>query len=244
MQIIKNKKPLARWFGEAMLVFVSVLAAFWVEEYRQFRQQEKTYVNTLLNFRNEVQQQIRDFRYNYDTASIIRNDFHPEAPFELLVRRLSSTQDSLYLKDNEWILAQLTYIGNDQIVKWRNPSIYLDQLYKFPNFMNEDQLALSIKHYESIMNFESFAQDQWNVYTVQLSNYLIMNTNLKNPEQTSLNKVYISNTLDRLKTNVARMSGGDKVNAKFLSNICKHLDATLEARGIDPEDLNTSFILK
>ncbi|MCE7994315.1 MAG: hypothetical protein HEP71_20180 [Roseivirga sp.] len=50
----REKKPLWRWIGEAILFFLSILAAFYVDNYRDHKVQEALYLKHLQDFRYDL----------------------------------------------------------------------------------------------------------------------------------------------------------------------------------------------
>ena len=67
-----QRKPLSRWLGEAILIFLSVLAAFYFENYRERKKDEKEYIKTLKAFKTDLETNIGKFNFElastYDTT--------------------------------------------------------------------------------------------------------------------------------------------------------------------------------
>src|SRR5690242_1275873 len=100
---------------EAVLIFISVLLAFWADSYRESRNEKENYINTLILFRAELYDNVRRFRDTYDsTLDKFRNS--EKIPYLLEQRSGLNTMDSLLYDDNK---------GNDveavEMMFWQEP---------------------------------------------------------------------------------------------------------------------------
>ncbi|WP_422004437.1 hypothetical protein [Roseivirga pacifica] len=58
-----NRKSIGRWIGEAIVISVSVLAAFYLDNLREERNQEKLFIQYLEDFRSDLEENQRKFEY-------------------------------------------------------------------------------------------------------------------------------------------------------------------------------------
>lgn len=69
----RNKKPIGRWFGEALLIFLSVLGAFYFDSIKDQRDKNDEYIRQLKDFKSDLVENQGKFNYElndkYDTAS-------------------------------------------------------------------------------------------------------------------------------------------------------------------------------
>lgn len=67
-----NRKPVSRWIGEAILIFLSVLAAFYFDNLREQRNERQEYIRTLKAFKTDLETNIGKFNFElagtYDTS--------------------------------------------------------------------------------------------------------------------------------------------------------------------------------
>lgn len=59
----RDKKPVGRWFGEAILIFLSVFGAFYFDNIREERNSDDVYIRHLLDFRADLTQNQSKFKY-------------------------------------------------------------------------------------------------------------------------------------------------------------------------------------
>lgn len=50
----RDRKPISRWFGEAILIFFSVFGAFYFDNLRDERNQDELYLRYLVDFRSDL----------------------------------------------------------------------------------------------------------------------------------------------------------------------------------------------
>ena len=69
----RDKKPLWRWIGEALLIFLSILAAFYVDNYREQKAREDLYLKHLNDFLFDLlsNAQSLDFEISSETSDNI-----------------------------------------------------------------------------------------------------------------------------------------------------------------------------
>ena len=69
----KDKKPLGRWIGEALLIFLSVFGAFYFENYREERNQERIYIRHLNDFKEDLKDNQGKFNYELNQEYVKSN---------------------------------------------------------------------------------------------------------------------------------------------------------------------------
>jgi len=59
----QQKKSIGRWIGEAILIFLSVFGAFYFENLREERKEQKQYVKTLNAFKTDLETNVGKFNF-------------------------------------------------------------------------------------------------------------------------------------------------------------------------------------
>ena len=62
----RDKKPVTRWIGEAILIFLSVFGAFYFDNLREERGQKKLYIQYLQDFKSDLQVNQAKFAHELD----------------------------------------------------------------------------------------------------------------------------------------------------------------------------------
>ena len=170
---MKRNKTLWVWLGESVLVFLSVLGAFWVEDYRHNKQETEDYLSTLINFRNDVNNDVFKFSKSEKLISLKAEveEFH-----EIL------HDDDVYNDDK--ILERMIEIsfGGGHMVDWRSPSPYLRVLTSFSSHLLQDSLHEVIEQYQYIMDQEYSVETRFGDSQKDFYTYLIKNLDLEDPE--------------------------------------------------------------
>ncbi len=65
----REKKPLWRWIGEAALIFLSILGAFYVDGYREHKNKESTYIKHLTDFKYDLEKTAGSMRFELSANS-------------------------------------------------------------------------------------------------------------------------------------------------------------------------------
>lgn len=69
----RERKPVIRWIGEALLIFISVIAAFYFDSYRESRNLEKQYLRYLTDFKKDLEENQGKFNYELNSEYIKSN---------------------------------------------------------------------------------------------------------------------------------------------------------------------------
>ena len=97
-------KPVKRYLLEFALIFFSIIAAFYFEDYREDRREKKQYKELLIDFRADLLKNIRDIYYETDSLRIEKARFnfrgfsyvntkHSRIVLELLLSNKASMRD-------------------------------------------------------------------------------------------------------------------------------------------------------
>lgn len=120
----KKRKPFIRWIGEAALIFLSIMAAFYVENYRERKARETTYLKHLEDFRYDLRANVASMNFELESkaeldrrSGYLRQSFVTIDSLEVLVSNGDSKQLPAILKilgtlDNrlaQWIFASSHY---------------------------------------------------------------------------------------------------------------------------------------
>lgn len=63
----KTRKPIGRWIGEALLIFLSVLGAFYFDNLREGKNQKQKFIQHLEDFRSDLNANLGKFNYELST---------------------------------------------------------------------------------------------------------------------------------------------------------------------------------
>lgn len=69
----RDRKPVTRWIGEALLIFISVIAAFYFDSYREARNLEKQYLRYLKDFKADLEENQGKFNYELNPVYVKSN---------------------------------------------------------------------------------------------------------------------------------------------------------------------------
>jgi hypothetical protein len=83
-----NWKRYLRLVPELLVIFLSVLLAFFVEDYRESKNEESQYKSDLVIFRLELISEINDLNFSLDSFRVSQDDSHRGALYKQLVKQL------------------------------------------------------------------------------------------------------------------------------------------------------------
>lgn len=251
-----KKEAAIRVLVEGILIFVSVLLAFLVENYRQNKLDREAYIKTLTLFRDEVHENIRRFGSTYD-SSLSKFRTGKALPFLIKVQRQLRHSDSLFY-DNErsndlMALDSLAYAS--KFIKWRYRTDLIDQLNNFPRFAQEDSLVLIAVQFKSIMDEEFDIYEEWNKKWTEKENafnQLLDIHNYLKHNKVDMYKILADENFMRDFRNynsyfLAIVDGcilTDSDNADRLRNLTLKLDRILFKHGIDTSRLDKRYLSK
>lgn len=147
----RDKKPITRWVGEALLIFLSVLGAFYFDNLRDGRSQEKLYIRHLKDFQSDLNENQGKFAYELNT------DFDPNSGkgyVQGAIDKLDSFHALMTSPSRANADSLLTKIQDGQIVgltRWVYVSPQYDRLSsQFYSFIKNDLLKFRIQmHYRN-----------------------------------------------------------------------------------------------
>lgn len=120
----RNRKPFGRWIGEAVLIFVSVFGAFYLDNLRQEKGEEKLYLRYLEEFKSDLEDNQGKFSYELDNTynnsgrgyiqENIRQLVFIDSLFALKTREAADTllkliDDRAIIGISEWIFTSPQY---------------------------------------------------------------------------------------------------------------------------------------
>ncbi len=147
---MSHKKPFINWLLEGVLVFISILGAFYVEEYRQNKQDEEVYISTLIKLREEIYSTLAALRGLSDSTYTYANEyqrfFHLEEHKSVFEK----------LSDDDFSNDLVALESWRQIVRegFKSPTMEnIKVLQSFPHLILEDSLQIMIDRFRH--NFDS-----------------------------------------------------------------------------------------
>lgn len=136
----KNRKPFGRWVGEALLIFVSVFGAFYLDNLRQEKSEEKLYLRYLEEFKSDLEDNQGKFAYELNKVynrsgqgyidENIRQLENIDSLFSLKTREAADSllkliEDRAIIGISEWIFTSQQYdmLAGDYYSFIQNPEL-------------------------------------------------------------------------------------------------------------------------
>ncbi len=234
---MKNKKSIWTWLGEALLIFVSVLGAFWFEDYRHNKQEYNDYINVLINFRNDVNKDVVDFKYLMDTSML------GGGTYIYLEDYLNQAHDVLSdnSPQNDYQAINIINKGNWFYVDWRNQSEYFDILSNYSKYLMHDTLLATIRAYEHVMNLENQKAEEWKSQVLKYHDYIETNVDLEDVEKTDervTSSIFFKNWIIITQYQNQDRIEFDKGMVARLTKVLSTLDKCLMSHQVDPSQLD------
>ncbi|OEK04455.1 hypothetical protein [Roseivirga misakiensis] len=134
----RDRKPLGRWIGEAILIFLSVFGAFYFDGIKDKRAQERNYLRSLKGFHADLLE--NQGKFNYELNSV----FDPETGQGYITGHIQklSVIDSLMQVANRTNGDALMGLINDNAVIGLTPWVFISPQYE----------KLNSQYYASIKN--------------------------------------------------------------------------------------------
>ena len=234
-----KSKSIGKWIGEAALVFGSVVGAFYFEDVREDLREKEQYVNILLNLRNDIHDDIYEFRMTSDTT--LGNCWACQDTTDLgyIDRFLRYQKGS---KDSTNIL--MMKMSAADFPKWRFPSPYYDEIIKHSDLVERDSIRTSISLYNEIYLSEHSFYEVLNEQSKR--NAQLLQRTLDFTDPTSISKIVeIMELRNSMLTNYIisqRAIRNDIRNTADLISIVQVMDKSLAKHGIDTATLDTQWI--
>ncbi|WP_462248892.1 hypothetical protein [Ekhidna sp.] len=237
-----KSKSVGRWIGEAILVFGSVVGAFYFEDVREDLREKEQYVNLLINLRNDIHDDVYKFRASADTALGLNcslcDDTTELGQISRFLRYETGNKDSI----NFLIMSHSAKV----FVKWRFPSPYIDEIIKHSDLIEEDSLRSSISLYNEIYLSEHLSYATLNEQNQKNADLLQSTVDYTNPAD--INKlVDIMILRNRLLSSyllVQEAMQFDLINASELSSIVRIMDSKLADHKVDTSKLEKRWLVK
>jgi len=237
-----KSKSVGRWIGEAILVFGSVVGAFYFEDVREDLREKEQYVNLLLNLRNDIHDDVYKFRVSADTAMgltcTLCDDTTELGQINRFFRYNIGNKDSI----NVFIMTNSSKI----FVKWRFPSPYIDEVIKYSDLIEEDSLRSAISLYNEIYLSEHLSYETLNQQNQQNGDLLQSTVDYTDPA--AINQLAdIMILRNRLLSNyrvVQEAMHFDLITASELSSIVRIMDSKLANHKVDTSNLEKRWLVK
>lgn len=110
----KQKKPFIRWVGEALLIFLSVLGAFYFDNYREERNRQRDYVQHLIDFRNDLN--INQGKFSFELSEDYQPGSLGKGYMNQQIRQLSLIDSLLGLNPSESEASLIEMINDEAII--------------------------------------------------------------------------------------------------------------------------------
>ena len=152
-RVMKSRKSTTRWIGEAILIFASIMAAFYIENYREQRTKEKIYINHLKDFYLDLQ--INQERLNFDLKK-------PNGTIDETLQIYDSLKTLLTTKKLEDIPQTIKVLKNAErySAKWFFQSPHLDRLMiDYYSFIKNAELKKTMRIHKRRMSFINTEKD-------------------------------------------------------------------------------------
>lgn len=238
----KDSKSLLRWIGEAVLVFGSVVGAFYFEDLREDRREKEEYVNILLNLRNDIHDDVYDFRAQVDTSveSVcwLCSDTTTLGIIDRYLRYDIGKRDTV-----NRLMFRMMAMNYD---RWRFPSPYYNEISKYSSLLEKDSLRSTISTYNEVFISEFLVYEGLNNNTercLDLGFKLLDFTKAGEIDRLS-DIVELRNVLLAKYIQAKAAIRFDLHNAERLTGIVNKMDVQLFKHGIDTSSLDKQWLMK
>ncbi len=237
-----NRKTILRWLGEMFVVFVSVVGAFWFEDYRHNRQEKQDYINTLHQFRNHLSSTVWQFRISYDTTVRSRPNLIRARQNLMLAESMLSDSD----RSNDTLTHRIIIDSLHSTPDFRESSIFYDQLKNYGDYIQGDEIFWILNNYQIIMNQEYLPYLAYNERLQDIRDYLgdkidFDDVSTSNPN--AINSFFMKNSIHNLLVANRLTINRDFSNAQGISRMVELLDGILIKYEIDSAQLDRRFLI-
>lgn len=147
----RDKKPIGRWFGEALLIFLSVFGAFYFDNIKDNRAEDQKYIRHLKDFRADLVENSGKFNYELNTTY---NRDNGQGYIQGTIDRLEG-MDSLMRITTRSNGDSLISLINDGAINSLTPWIFVSPQYEkldseYYSFIKNDNLKGKLQmHYRN-----------------------------------------------------------------------------------------------
>lgn len=138
----RDKKPVGRWFGEALLIFLSVLGAFYFDNIKDQRDKNDQYIRHLKDFKRDLNE--NQGKFNYELNSV----YNPENGQGYILGTIHKleTVDALMAVPTRASGDSLISLINDDVIIGLTPWIFVspqyDKLYRdYYSYIKNEELT-------------------------------------------------------------------------------------------------------
>ncbi|OEK01041.1 hypothetical protein BFP97_05755 [Roseivirga sp. 4D4] len=122
----RDKKPIGRWFGEALLIFLSVLGAFYFDNIKDQRDKNNEYIRYLKDFKSDLEE--NQGKFNYELNSEYRRS-NGQGYINGTIRQLEVV-DSLMAIPTRTSADSIINLINDGVINSLTPWIFVSPQYE------------------------------------------------------------------------------------------------------------------
>lgn len=198
----RNKKSVGVWIGEALLIFFSIMLAFYIENYREQRSKEAAYINQLKDFHFDLM--VNQGRMEVDLRK-------PNGTIERNFRTYDSLLKMLSRLDSNEMPQVINLMGDAEVpmAKWFFMSPHLDLLMTdYHAYVKNVNLKRSMTIHRRRMQFIDRMKDEMKRLTEKLHPYfdrLDHSNPSSNRNRQVLNDIELYNLVSRLDRKVLEL---------------------------------------
>lgn len=220
----KNKKPWTAWTGEAVLIFLSIMLAFYFENYREQRSRQTAYINQLKDFHFDLKRNQGAMKFDLrEPDGAIQDNFDV---YDSLLRLIAA-------KDKSLLTETITMLqrAEQPLAKWFFQSPLLDQLMTdHYAIIKNVELKRTMSIHKRRMQFIDQFKDEMKSITEKLHPYydrLDLNNLESNYNLQVLDDNELSNLILRLDRKVWQIKGQYIMAKSRDSLICLEIEKEL-----------------
>ncbi|MBO3697069.1 hypothetical protein [Roseivirga sp. E12] len=137
----RDKKPIGRWFGEALLIFLSVYGAFYFDGIKDERARDNEYIRHLKDFKSDLEENQGKFNYELNSEYIRSNG---QGYIQGTINRLEAV-DSLMATPTRASADSIINLINDGVINSLTPWVFVSPQYEkldseYYSFIKNDDL--------------------------------------------------------------------------------------------------------
>lgn len=191
----RDKKPLWRWIGEATLIFLSILGAFYVDNYREHKAKEALYIKHLEDFQYDLSYNIGSMAFELEKKGDAEKQSGYLTHDILLYDSLESIIASANPQEMSKAIGLISEYASQRLSKWIFESPHFDKLaLDYYYFIKNPDLKSSITTHKKDNLHRQESKDHFNA-TIQELQALTDNLNFKNPNDRANRAILFSNQM-------------------------------------------------
>lgn len=228
----KEKKPLWRWIGEAVLFFLSILAAFYVDNFRDHKAQEALYLKHLQDFRYDLTYNIGSMAFELEKKDDPENQSGYLTADILLYDSLEVIIQTADPNTTSDAVALISSYASQRLSKWIFESPHFDKLsLDYYYFIKNPDLKKSITTHKNDNLHRQESKDYFNA-SIQELQVLTDNLNFQNPDDRNNRSILFNNQMlnkvSRMTQNYRLIKNLTELNKTRDSLILVEVDKELE----------------